>query len=345
MTDTRQVLDPKLIARIKKLHNMAEGAKAVGSLAEADSFLEAVKKTLAAHNLDMSVLNIELHDLTDPLGKDYVTGAGTDAKKSRHRRAGKSVEWIVDLGMAVADAHYCHVNYSTRGTGLFFYGRKANRETAIRMFVYLRDMAEALAWTAQCAEARRRRAEYGHERGTGQYRINWLEGFVTEVQHRYRMMRDRVENDNGLALVLVSVRREAAAAAEEQIGATWKAIRLPDSEALAGEHAGQTLWEVGNVERATLGGGTIVEQDTSAVRDFIAFLRDTPWGTLEERKLYVIDAAKDMLKWMAQDDQVTSDDFNAHARAAGAKAARDVNLNPAVLTQDRAAQRRLGGGQ
>lgn len=197
-----ETLDPKLVARIQKLHAMAEGAREVGSLAEADSFMRAVEKTLAAYNLDMSVVSMNLKDVTDPLGCNSVWGA-----TGRHKYT--VPRWALLLGRAVADAHYCEMLNSIQYSVLFFYGRKQNRETAERMYVYLRDMAERLGAKAFAAEERRRIKEYGSKRGASQWRLNWLEGFATEVARRYATMRARLDSDKGMSLVLTSVRKEA----------------------------------------------------------------------------------------------------------------------------------------
>lgn len=335
-----QAIDPKIIARIKKLHNMAEGAKAVGSLAEADSFMEAVKKTLLAHNLDMGVLAVDLRDLQDPLGKTAVKGIGNNDKASRHGSARKAVDWVTDLAIHVAEAHYCATTHSTTSSYIWFYGRKNNRETAERMFVYLRDMAERLAWDAYVAEVNRRRKERGSERGAGQWRLNWLEGFVAEVGTRYRAMRKRMDEDRSVALVLVSVKKEAEDAAHEEVGAWWKRVRLPDSEALAGRWAGMTLWEVGakehNNQKLQF---VVVGTNESEVRNLMAFLRDTKWPDGRGReKLDIIAECKEFIKWMGS-DMLEARDYDHEARAKGGAAARNVNLNP-NLVEDQATERR-----
>lgn len=207
---TTQALDPKLIARIKKLHNMAEGARAVGSLAEADAFLAAVKKTLMTHNLDMSVLDVDLHDLADPLGRATVEGT-----TSRHKD--KVVAWVLELADNVADAHYCAMNHSLISSRVWFYGRATNRTTCVAMYTYLRDMAERLSWDAYYPEAKRRRDTYGTEKGLGQWRLSWLTGFAEEVGRRYRAMRVRLEANTGMQLVLTGVQKEARALADTKL--------------------------------------------------------------------------------------------------------------------------------
>jgi hypothetical protein len=186
----------KLIERIKKLQAMAEGAREVGSLAEAESFMEAVTKTLAKHNLDESVLSIDLKDHTDPLVRGWALGS-----TRRHRN--KPVRWAQWLSFNVAHAHFCENMVSLTSSHVFFYGRKSNVDVAVKMYTYLRDMAERLGWKAY--------RQYCAEGGPlpAKWYLDWLEGFALEVGRRYEMMRVRVESDSGMALVLTSVREEA----------------------------------------------------------------------------------------------------------------------------------------
>ena len=196
-------VDPKIVRRIQKLHAMSESAREVGSLAEADSFMEAVQKTLNAHNLDMSVLSLDVKEEQDPMGVEGCWGVNT-----RHQK--RPVAWAQDLAVHVARAHNCACLVSQNSSYVFFVGRQSNRGVALRMFKYLRDMAERLSWPAYVLEVNRRRATHGSEKGAGQFRLNWLEGFVAEVGDRYQNMRERAERDHGMQLVLVSVRKEAA---------------------------------------------------------------------------------------------------------------------------------------
>ncbi len=196
--------DLKIIDRIKKLHAMAISAKEVGSLAEADSFMEAVSKTLAKHNLDSAVLSIDTRDLHDPLGYASVWGAKTRGRTKRPI-------WAAYLAQAVGDAHYCAVLTSTESSVAFFYGRKSNYETAAQMFTYLRDLGEkegVSAWRKFRAEYLKRYGGHGHGDSINWY-MSWLEGFSLEVNSRYKAMRARVEADKGMSLVLVSVKAEA----------------------------------------------------------------------------------------------------------------------------------------
>lgn len=202
-------LDPKLVQRIQKLHAMAESAREVGSLAEADSFMAAVSKTLNKHNLDMSVLSIDLRDSADPMGSTAEWGA-----MKRHRN--RPVAWAQNLAVHVARAHNCAILVSPTTSIVIFYGRASNRGVAQRMFRYLRDMGERLNWQEYAVEVRRRRKEHGSERGGGEWRLNWLEGYVAEVGRRYAVLQQQVEADKGMAMVLVSVRKEAEAAADQK---------------------------------------------------------------------------------------------------------------------------------
>ncbi len=186
----------KLVARIQKLQAMADSARAVGSLAEADSFLEAVEKTLAKYNMDNSVLSIDLKNAQDPLISRCTVGS-----TKRHRN--KPVAWAQILANNVGAAHYCSVLVSITTSHVFFYGRKSNVDVAVKMYEYLRELAERTGWKA-----------YRHYCKTDGYMANrwyldWLTGFAAEVGTRYAAMRVRVESNTGMSLVLTGVRKEA----------------------------------------------------------------------------------------------------------------------------------------
>src|SRR6185503_16326946 len=118
------VVDPKLVARIQKLHKMSESAKSVGSVAEADAFMEAVQKTLNKYNLDVSVLSLDVREREDPLGCDSEWGV-----TGRHRN--RPVAWAQGLAGFVAAAHHCDFLVSTTSSLVFFYGRASNRGVAV----------------------------------------------------------------------------------------------------------------------------------------------------------------------------------------------------------------------
>lgn len=186
----------KLISRVQKLHAMAEGARAVGSLAEAETFMEGVERTLAKHNLESSVLSMDLRDHVDPLGYSSCWGA-----RKRHRT--KPVRWAQFMAAVVAEAHFCVSLASVSSSGIWFYGRKSNHEMAVKMYLYLRDLAETLGWRAY-----RKYCAVGGVNANKWY-LDWLEGFAAEVIIRYRAMRVRVDADRGMSLVRSTAYAEA----------------------------------------------------------------------------------------------------------------------------------------
>lgn len=197
-------VDLKVLERIKKLHAMAESAREVGSLAEADSFMEAVEKTLAAHNMEMSMLSINLKDFNDPMDSTFVN-ATTSARHPKRRRE----RWSLTIADAVAKAHFCGYLPVHGWSQVFFCGRKSNVWVAQKMMEYLRDTALRLGIEAYLEEEQRRHREYGSANGAAQYKWNWFEGFADEVAHRYERMRAAINSDKGMSLVLVSVQKEA----------------------------------------------------------------------------------------------------------------------------------------
>jgi hypothetical protein len=201
----------KIIQRAQKLKKMADSALAVGSLAEAEAFMEGLNKTLAFHNLDASVLTLDLKDKYDPMVRMGVPSTAETYKRGTE-------QWARDLTSAVAQAHFCAYLVGAAGNYVYFYGRKSNVETAVKIFVYLRDMALRLGTAAYLKEEQRLHKVNGTAAGAAQYKWNWFQGFSSEVASRYKAMRARVESDSGMALVLVGVRKEAAEYASRHAG-------------------------------------------------------------------------------------------------------------------------------
>lgn len=336
MSEENKAIDPKLIARIQKMYAMAESAKEVGSLAEADSFMNGVMTTLAANNLDMSVLSIDMKNLTDPMGKQFFYGVGKNGRASVDSR--KTLEWITDLGFAVAGAHYCECHWHPGSNYLTFYGRESNRRVAVQMFGYLRDMAEKGAWAAHAAEFNRRQKEGESQAGLTDHRLSWLEGFVHEVARRYRAMRERVEKDNSMALVLVSVRKEAQDfASSKMTKKEYEAFKLAPGVTL---NDGQRV-----------GGMPLGEIPDDWLEELLRAFREGRLSDLVEyRDVSVRKEAVKMIKAQLDDNRrsVTreSERWFGNAREAGAEAARSVNLRPNNLDSGAAdrAPKRLGRG-
>lgn len=344
MSEDAKALDPALIARIQKMYAMAESAAEVGSLEEADSFMTGVHKTLAANNLDMSVLSLDMKNLTDPMGKQFFSGIGKNGRASVDSR--KTLEWITDLGTVVAAAHYCEMHWHPGSNYLTFYGRETNRKVAVQMFGYLRDMAEKLAWKQLEKEAARRRKLGEREAGLNDYRLNWIEGFVSEVGQRYRSMRERVETDNSMALVLVSVRKEAMEFASGNL------TKRPHEKYVIA---------VTDRDRAQVSGQSrrfldaiavpLWQLDDNWLEELLTAFREGKLSSLVEytdasKRKEAVAMIKAELADRKREQTKESDRYYDSARESGREAARSVNLRPQTLDggASSSSSKRLGRG-
>lgn len=244
----------KVIERVQKLKRMADSAKEVGSLEEADAFMRGMHKTLAFHNLDESVLSLDLKDKKDPLISRWVTQAKNDEVKKG------SEQWAINLARAVGQAHFCHGSGTTSQNWIVFYGRKSNVDVCVKMYTYLRDMALRIGTAAYLAEEQRLHKVYGSARGAAQFKWNWFEGFSAEVSRRYKEMRERVESDSSMALVLVGVRKEAFEYAKQFFSKSRSYSSSPktvESYDAAARRAGKEAASSVNLHPHNLDGDTI----------------------------------------------------------------------------------------
>jgi hypothetical protein len=130
MTD--QVLNPKIVSRLRKLLALAaEGSGATE--AEAEAATARAQALMAEHNLSMATLEAAGAAATD------------DGRRTDSTAKGRAMyDWQQRLMAAVAEANFCSVwvQYAYRGrrrtaTGYHLIGREANVVSATLMFDYL----------------------------------------------------------------------------------------------------------------------------------------------------------------------------------------------------------------
>lgn len=111
-----------MLDKIKKLLNKADGAKELGSMAEADAFLAKVQELLLEHNLSMD--QVRLHDVTKKGDNDIVDSGYNDGVKVGSRVS--DGDWEVNLINAIAQNFSCHILYREHVEYVPMEGRKAN---------------------------------------------------------------------------------------------------------------------------------------------------------------------------------------------------------------------------
>lgn len=246
----------KVVERLRKLHTMAEGARAVGNDAEAEAFAEGVQKILTAYKLDAALLTAQEVNEIDPMTHEWEDFAETSVGRKSRR-----IAWTERLARYVAEAHFCEMIIGMGGTNaVVFVGRTSDVQTARYVLMMLIRIGKESADKAYRKERYHMWKADQMEKAHG-FRSAFLLGYVTRLGERLRELHRReVASDKRMGLIVVRSGEDIARYREENIktkpahGIGMSASG--HSDALArGEDAGRRAADEANVNTHGVGGG------------------------------------------------------------------------------------------
>jgi hypothetical protein len=205
----------RLLDKLQKIKAMAEGAKVIGSEAEAQAFADMLNRLLTEHKLEMSDLEFEKLDEAEPVERE--TLHETMAREKRLREAGVRtrkvrVDWMERLASTIARAHHCRIIVLPGSSMVSLVGRRSDRAVAEYMIVTLTRAAEGLAEK----ELGKYRWEVykrdGKTEAAAGFKRAFLRSFVLRLMERFdELRRQRTEaSDGSMALMRIDHEQKAA---------------------------------------------------------------------------------------------------------------------------------------
>jgi hypothetical protein len=198
----------KLLSKLAKMKAMAEGAKAIGSEAEAQAFANALQRMLIEHKLKMTDIEFAEQDKEQP-----VISRKMDAAKYGFRIRRTRIRWIEHLAIVVADANFCKLLLHGSSTIYSFVGREEDIAVAEYLFVTLYRAAEKISmkeYERYRHQQRKRMIQtYGEEGKHGSmrhafgFRESFLEAFCTRLKTRFDEETKR-QGDGSQALMRIN---------------------------------------------------------------------------------------------------------------------------------------------
>lgn len=186
----------KIIDKIRKLHAMAEGAKAIGSEQEAQAFAGMVNQMLNKHRLELTDIQFEEQRKTEPVESSEINWATHDIPTRKVR-----IEWIERLAKIVALAHTCDIMVLPGSSRIWLVGSASNRAVAEYLLVTLMRAAEKIAEKEYVRFYYKCRDEGDVTRARG-YRSAFLLGFIDRINQRFDEAKRKMQGDDtGTALV------------------------------------------------------------------------------------------------------------------------------------------------
>jgi hypothetical protein len=168
----------KILDKLGKIKRMAEGAKAIGSEAEAQAFAEMLQKLLIDHKLEMTDLEFDQFEKEQPVEIHYIDYTKHKDIKIRRTR----VPWIEILGSIVAKAHFCRILIYGNTSMLSLVGRKEDVAVAEYTFITLQRTLEHIS-DKQAYYYRLECARNGQRAGHG-FRESFIAAFLQRLQQR-----------------------------------------------------------------------------------------------------------------------------------------------------------------
>lgn len=190
----------KLLEKLRKIKAMADGAKAIGSEAEAEAFADLLQKMLLDHKLEMTDIEFEQMEKEEPVTRRPIRYP-EDLKDKRSR-----VAWRETLTSVVARAHFCRILVHPGSSRCTLVGRPDDIEVAEYMVVTLMSFVRSFS---KKEEARYKR-EVGSERARG-FRDSWLNAFINRLSTRYEEERRARTSSPNQSTALVRINRSEIA--------------------------------------------------------------------------------------------------------------------------------------
>jgi hypothetical protein len=196
MTETETVKHEKILDKLGKIKRMADGAKAIGSEAEAQAFADLLSKLLLDHKLEMTDLEFEKFEEEQPVGVHRIDYSLYPFIKVRSHR----VVWIEQLARIVAESHFCRILIYPNSNRVALVGRHEDATIAEYMFVTLFRSID----TIEQIERRKWKHERpGLNRNTDGFRESFIQAFLMRLRDRFLDLR-RARETESMALMRIN---------------------------------------------------------------------------------------------------------------------------------------------
>lgn len=200
MSPTERIID-----KLKKVHNMAEGARAIGNEAEAQAFAEMFEKLLTRHKLTMSDIDFAKLEAEEPVVQHT---PDWQAHGWEYKKQGE--QWQAILSKIVAEAHYCDIIRIIGTNRFIIVGRRSDAEVAEYAIITLLRAADKIGRHEYGRYYRQCQAAGDVTRARG-FRDAFMLGFINRLSERYRELRATHKGETSTALVRIDRERKAVA--------------------------------------------------------------------------------------------------------------------------------------
>jgi Protein of unknown function (DUF2786) len=256
-------MDSPIIEKLRKLIAMEQSARSIGSLAEAEAFASKVQELLSKHKLEMSEVELDEQEESDPIDWEEVRTDDAGFKTKRGRAA-----WQIRIASGLALANNVRL-VCTRTNAVRFAGRGSDREICKILFIYLLELAKEMATTASKNYRKDKLREVQNTYGgmdigprilnkyVREYKASWYSGFGSAVEKRFNDKYKEMMSQYAQSVAVVHIKKDEKAIDEFLDGKIQRGRRISEGvRNQAGYDAGKASGESVNLSSNRLHSAT-----------------------------------------------------------------------------------------
>ncbi len=239
----------RLLDKLGKIKKMADGAAAIGSEAEAQSFADMLNKLLLDNKLEMTDLEFEQFEKEQPVETSYINYTlYPDVRIYPHR-----VAWTEQLARIIAEAHFCRILLHPHSSRITLVGRREDTVVAEYLFIVLMRALDKI----ERLERRKFRRETQTKSGDG-FRDSFIQAFLMRLRDRFLDLR-RARNIESTALMRLKKSDKAVAEyIEKNYDRTAKALSVSTRFHREATVRGRAAADKVNLKASAIEGGGVV---------------------------------------------------------------------------------------
>lgn len=238
----------KIIDKIQKLKAHAESAETIGNEIEAQAFAQLYQRLMLQHNIDMTDLEFEDLDVSDPVERHDVDFHKYGIKETT------SQPWMVRLGNVVMRAHNCRSIRYTGSNRISIIGRKSDAQVAEWMFVTLTRAIQRIANDATAKYRWQSYKTHGSTAAAKGFKKAFVQGFIVRLSQRLEETIKEVVNTSTALVRVNEMKQKLDDFMKTQSVATNKSLMRPSNHVVGYARGTQAANEI-NLEGKAIADG------------------------------------------------------------------------------------------
>lgn len=192
--ETKKEVTEKILARLKKIMSLKEGAEKIGSLAEAEAAMLAAQRLMVEYNLTLADI---------PLDDNTIRGAEIIEEKIGYFDKRTGGDWRMQLMQSICNGNFCDLIYWSKSKHMAIIGTKENVEVVTFLYYSLSERLFLIAKEEEKKERIYNDKRYIENISKDAYYRRFLRGAAVGVGIKLRREMKELEMENAKVTGLI----------------------------------------------------------------------------------------------------------------------------------------------